>query len=51
MANSSFDNALPWMLVKAADYTPAGNLTGIVPALTASHNKRISRDKRLQVFP
>jgi carboxyl-terminal processing protease len=42
---SSFDNALPWTQIKAVDYTPEGNLTGIVPMLIASHNKRISQDR------
>ena len=42
---SSFDNALPWSQIKAADYTPAGNLTRILPTLIADHNKRVSHDK------
>jgi len=45
---SSFDNALPWTQIKAADYTPAGNLTGIVPTLIANHDKRVSHDKDFQ---
>jgi len=45
---SSFDNALPWTQIKAADYTPTGDLTGIVPMLAASHNVRISKDKDFQ---
>jgi carboxyl-terminal processing protease len=42
---SSFDNALPWTQIKAVDYTPAGDLTGIVPTLIADHDKRVSHDK------
>lgn len=42
---SSYDNALPWSQIKAADYRPEGNLTAIVPMLTASHAKRVSRDQ------
>jgi carboxyl-terminal processing protease len=42
---SSFDNALPWTQIKAADYTPAGNLAGILPVLIANHDKRVSHDK------
>jgi carboxyl-terminal processing protease len=42
---SSFDNALPWTQIKAADYAPAGDLTGIVPILKANHEKRISRNQ------
>jgi carboxyl-terminal processing protease len=42
---SSFDNALPWTQIRAAEYTPEGNLTSIMPMLVASHNKRISHDR------
>lgn len=42
---SSFDNALPWTQIKAADYTREGDLTSIVPLLIASHDKRVSHDK------
>lgn len=45
---SSFDNALPWMQIKAADFTPAGDLKALVPILTASHDARISKDKDFQ---
>ena len=45
---SSYDNALPWTQIKAADYTPEGNLSGIVPVLIASHDKRVSQDKDFQ---
>jgi carboxyl-terminal processing protease len=45
---SSFDNALPWTQIKAADYTPAGDLTGVVPRLMANHDKRISHDPDFQ---
>ena len=45
---SSYDNALPWMKIKAADYTPAGDLSSIVPRLIANHDKRVSRDKDFQ---
>lgn len=42
---SSFDNALPWTQIKPADYTPEGNLAGIVPLLIASHDRRVSHDR------
>lgn len=45
---SSFENALPWAQIKAAAYTPAGDLTSIVPSLIAKHNKRVSQDKDFQ---
>ena len=45
---SSFDNALPWSQIGAADYTRADNLSGIFPKLVASHNKRVNSDKDFQ---
>jgi len=45
---SSYDNALPWMQIKAADYRPAGDLTSIVPKLITNHDKRVSQDKDFQ---
>jgi carboxyl-terminal processing protease len=41
---SSYDNALPWMQITPAEYAAAGDLTGIVPLLNASHEKRIKQD-------
>ncbi|MDO8990958.1 MAG: carboxy terminal-processing peptidase [Sideroxyarcus sp.] len=45
---SSFDNALPWTSIPAADFMPAGDLTAILPKLTASHKARIAKDKEFQ---
>ena len=42
---SSFDNALPWSQIKAAEYVPTGNLKGLIPKLVANHDVRISKDK------
>jgi carboxyl-terminal processing protease len=42
---SSYDNALPWTQIKAADYRPAGDLAGILPMLIVSHDMRVARDK------
>ncbi len=42
---SSFDNALPWSQIKAADYKPDGDLSGIIPRLIANHNNRISHNR------
>jgi carboxyl-terminal processing protease len=42
---SSFNNSLPWTEIKAADYTPAGNMKGVVPTLIANHDKRVSQDQ------
>ncbi|MEZ0317831.1 MAG: carboxy terminal-processing peptidase [Methylophilaceae bacterium] len=45
---SSYENALPWTQIKAADYLPTGDLTGILPMLIASHDERINKDKDFQ---
>jgi len=45
---SSFDNALPWAQVKAADYVPAGDLKGVLPILSALHQARVKSDKDFQ---
>lgn len=42
---SSYDNALPWSQIKAANYTPAGNFSGMLPTLIANHEQRISKDQ------
>jgi carboxyl-terminal processing protease len=42
---SSFDNALPWTTIKAAVYSPAGNLGSRRPILSARHLARIKNDK------
>jgi carboxyl-terminal processing protease len=45
---SSFDNALPWVQVKAADYAPLGELNGLLPALLSRHEARVKKDKDFQ---
>ena len=45
---SSFDNALPWTQIKAADYTPAGDLKAVLPVLSALHEARVKKDKDFQ---
>jgi carboxyl-terminal processing protease len=45
---SSYDNALPWTQIKAADYSPAGDLKGILPVLSALHEARVEKDKDFQ---
>jgi len=42
---SSYDNALPWTQIKAADYKPEGDISSIVPKLIANHDKRVRHDK------
>ena len=45
---SSFDNALPWVQIKAADYSPAGDLKGLLPRLLALHEARVTTDTDFQ---
>ena len=45
---SSYDNALPWARIDAANYTPVGDLTGLIPLLRNSHALRIAKDKDFQ---
>lgn len=45
---SSFDNALPWTQIKAADYAPVRNLQGLLPTLLTRHEDRIKKDKDFQ---
>ena len=41
---SSFDNALPWVKINAADYAPVGDLKGLLPILSARHEARVKTD-------
>lgn len=45
---SSYDNALPWTQISAADYTPAGNVADILPLLKTRHDARISTDEEFR---
>lgn len=45
---SSFDNALPWTSIKAADYAPVGDVKAQLPTLQARHQSRIQNDKDFQ---
>ena len=45
---SSFDNALPWVQIKAADYSPVGDLKGLLPILLTLHEARVKKDKDFQ---
>jgi len=42
---SSYDDALPWSQIKAATYTPVGNLKTILPELSKRHQQRISHNQ------
>ena len=45
---SSYDNALPWSRIKAADYAPVGNMATQLPRLSAWHETRIRHDRDFQ---
>jgi carboxyl-terminal processing protease len=45
---ASFDNALPWAQIKPANYSPAGNVKAVLPALRKRHEARVKADKDFQ---
>ncbi|MBT9499615.1 MAG: carboxy terminal-processing peptidase [Burkholderiaceae bacterium] len=45
---SSYDNALPWTRVKAADYAPVGDIKAQLPRLLSWHESRVQRDRDYQ---
>lgn len=45
---SSYDNALPWRQIRAVDYSPAGDLKGLLPVLLQRHEARVSKDKEFR---
>ncbi len=46
----TYDNALPWSAVAAANYTPTSDLKGILAPLRAKHEARIAADREWQAF-
>jgi carboxyl-terminal processing protease len=45
---SSYDNALPYTVIKPAVYIPAGEVKDIVPLLAKKHEARVAKDKDFQ---
>ncbi|SFD11844.1 carboxy terminal-processing peptidase [Massilia yuzhufengensis] len=45
---SSYDNALPWVAIKPANYAAAGDLKELIAPLQKRHEARISKDKEFQ---
>ncbi|HEX8604912.1 MAG TPA: carboxy terminal-processing peptidase [Pseudoduganella sp.] len=45
---SSYDNALPYTVIKPAVYIPAGEVKDIVGPLTKKHEARVAKDKDFQ---
>jgi carboxyl-terminal processing protease len=48
IGESSYDNALPWVRIKAVDHIPAGDLKGALPVLLSLHEARVRKDKAFQ---
>lgn len=47
---ASYDNALPWIQIKPANYAPAGNITALLPKLQTRHDARVRNDRDFQRF-
>ncbi|RYX95030.1 MAG: tail-specific protease [Comamonadaceae bacterium] len=47
---SSYDNALPWSQIKAADYATLGDVKGEIAPLLKRHESRVGRDKDFQGY-
>jgi carboxyl-terminal processing protease len=45
---SSYDNALPWVKIKAAEYQTLGDLKDLLPLLQVRHEMRTAKDKEFQ---
>jgi len=45
---SSYDNALPYTVIKAAAYAPAGDLKELISPLQKRHESRIAKDRDFQ---
>ncbi|HYD79427.1 MAG TPA: carboxy terminal-processing peptidase [Paucimonas sp.] len=45
---ASYDNALPWAQIKAADYAPIGETASLMSQLKERHAARVAKDKDFQ---
>jgi carboxyl-terminal processing protease len=45
---SSYDNALPWVQIKPAEYQTVGDLKDLLPLLQVRHEMRVANDKEFQ---
>jgi len=45
---SSYDNALPWIQIKAAEFRPASDIAAQIPDLQRRHQARAGKDKDFQ---
>lgn len=47
---ASYDNALPWTQIKAANYAVEGNIQALLPQLQSRHDARVASDRDFQRF-
>jgi carboxyl-terminal processing protease len=45
---SSYDNALPWVQIKPAEYEAMGDMKDLVPLLQVRHEMRVAKNKEFQ---
>jgi carboxyl-terminal processing protease len=50
LGEASYDNALPWVQIKPAKYSAAGNVTSLLPQLKSRHDARTQNDPDFQRF-
>ncbi|CDZ28978.1 carboxy terminal-processing peptidase [Neorhizobium galegae] len=50
LGEASYDNALPWGQIKPANYTAAGNRSGLLQQLQSRHDARVQADRDFQRF-
>ncbi len=48
LGESSYDNALPWMQIRAADYHAATDMHDLLPMLQQRHDRRVANNKDYQ---
>lgn len=48
MGEASYDNALPWLQIKKADYAPLGDIKALLPQVQARHAERVANDTGFQ---
>ncbi|EJN04457.1 carboxy terminal-processing peptidase [Phyllobacterium sp. YR531] len=48
MGEASYDNALPWLQVKKADYKQLGDIKDVLPQVQSLHDTRVAKDKDFQ---
>ncbi len=45
---SSYENALPWVQIKPAEYETVGDMKDLIPLLQVRHEMRVSKNKEFQ---